>query len=44
MERFFKMKERGTNIRMEFIAGMMTFVSMVYILLVMTEGMDITLT
>ena len=44
MERFFKMKERGTNIRMAFIAGMMTFVSMVYILMVMTEGMDTTLT
>ena len=43
MERFFKMKERGTNIRMAFIAGMMTFVLMVYILMVMTEGMDTTL-
>ena len=34
MERFFKLKERGTNVRTEFIAGMTTFFSMVYILMV----------
>ncbi len=34
MERFFKLKERGTTVRTEFIAGMTTFFSMVYILMV----------
>ena len=34
MERFFRLKERGTNVRTEFIAGMTTFFSMVYILMV----------
>jgi len=34
MERFFKLKQRGTNVRTEFIAGMTTFFSMVYILMV----------
>ena len=34
MERFFKLKERGTTIKTEFIAGMTTFFSMVYILMV----------
>ena len=34
MERFFKLKERGTSVRIEFIAGMTTFFSMVYILMV----------
>lgn len=34
MERFFKLKERGTSVRTEFIAGMTTFFAMVYILMV----------
>ena len=34
MERFFKLKERGTTVRTELIAGMTTFFSMVYILMV----------
>ena len=34
MERFFKLEQRGTNVRTEFIAGMTTFFSMVYILMV----------
>ncbi|MBQ7859530.1 MAG: NCS2 family permease [Faecalibacterium sp.] len=34
MERFFKLKERGTTVRTELIAGMTTFFAMVYILMV----------
>jgi len=34
MERFFKLKERGTTVKTELIAGMTTFFSMVYILMV----------
>ncbi len=34
MERFFKLKERGTNVKTEFVAGMTTFFAMVYILMV----------
>ena len=34
MERFFKLSERGTTVKTEFIAGMTTFFSMVYILMV----------
>lgn len=34
MEKFFKLKERGTSVRTELIAGMTTFFSMVYILMV----------
>ena len=34
MERFFKLSERGTTVRTEFIAGMTTFFAMVYILMV----------
>ena len=34
MERFFKTNERGTSIRIEFIAGMTAFFAMVYILMV----------
>ena len=34
MERFFKLKERGTCVRTEFIAGMTAFFAMVYILMV----------
>ena len=34
MERLFKMKERNTTVRTEFIAGMTTFFAMVYILMV----------
>ena len=34
MERFFKIKERNTSVRTEFIAGMTTFFAMVYILMV----------
>ncbi len=34
MERFFKLKERGTSVKTEFIAGLTTFFSMVYILMV----------
>ena len=34
MERFFKLNERGTSVRTEFIAGMTTFFAMVYILMV----------
>ena len=34
MEHFFKLKERGTTVKTEFIAGMTTFFAMVYILMV----------
>ena len=34
MERFFKLSERGTTVKTEFIAGMTTFFAMVYILMV----------
>ncbi|MBR5287072.1 MAG: hypothetical protein IKU34_00585 [Clostridia bacterium] len=34
MERFLKLKERGTTVKIEFIAGMTTFFAMVYILMV----------
>lgn len=34
MERFFKLKEHGTNVRTEIIAGLTTFMTMAYILLV----------
>ena len=34
MERFFKLSERGTSVRTEFIAGITTFFAMVYILMV----------
>ena len=34
MENFFKLKERNTTVKTEFIAGMTTFFSMVYILMV----------
>ena len=34
MEKFFKLKERGTTVRIELIAGMTTFFAMVYILMV----------
>ena len=33
MGRFFKLKERNTSVRTEFIAGMTTFFAMVYILM-----------
>ncbi|MBQ7315330.1 MAG: NCS2 family permease [Clostridia bacterium] len=34
MERFFKLKERGTSVKTEFLAGMTVFFAMVYILMV----------
>ena len=34
MDKFFKLKERGTSVKTEFIAGMTTFFAMVYILMV----------
>ena len=34
MEKFFKLKERGTSVKTEFVAGMTTFFAMVYILMV----------
>lgn len=34
MERFFKVNERGSSVKTEFIAGMTTFFAMVYILMV----------
>ncbi|MGI5173058.1 NCS2 family permease [Treponema sp. OMZ 840] len=34
MEKFFKMKERGTNLRREIVAGLTTFLAMAYILAV----------
>ena len=34
MEKYFKLKERGTSVKVEFIAGMTTFFAMVYILMV----------
>jgi AGZA family xanthine/uracil permease-like MFS transporter len=36
MERFFKLKEHGTNVRTEIIAGLTTFMTMAYILFVNT--------
>ena len=45
MEKFFKLKEKGTNVRTEMIAGLTTFMTMAYILAVNpsilgTTGMD----
>ena len=45
MEKFFKLKEHGTDVRTEIIAGATTFLSMVYILAVnpgmlATAGLD----
>jgi len=45
MEKFFKLKEHGTNIRTEVIAGLTTFITMAYIIFVnpnilSTTGMD----
>lgn len=45
VDRFFKLKENGTNIRTEILAGLTTFVTMAYIMLVnpnilSTTGMD----
>ena len=34
LDRFFKLSERGTTVKIEFIAGMTTFFSMVYILMI----------
>ena len=34
MEQFFKMKERGTNVKVETMAGITTFMTMAYILAV----------
>lgn len=34
MDKFFKLKERGTDVRTEFIAGITTFMTMAYILAV----------
>lgn len=34
LERFFKLKENGTNVRTEFIAGLATFMTMAYIIFV----------
>lgn len=39
MEKLFKLKERGTNVRTEIFAGLTTFLSMVYILAVNPEIM-----
>lgn len=45
MEKFFKLKENGTNVRTEIVAGITTFLAMAYILAVnpgmlMAAGMD----
>ena len=34
MERFFKLKENNTNVRQEVVAGITTFMTMAYILIV----------
>ncbi len=34
MEKFFKLKEHGTNVRTEIVAGVTTFLAMAYILAV----------
>ena len=34
MEKFFKLKENGTSVKIEFIAGITTFVTMTYIIMV----------
>ena len=34
MERFFKLKENDTNVRQEVVAGITTFMTMAYILIV----------
>ena len=34
MEKFFHLKERGTNVRTEIVAGVTTFMAMAYILMV----------
>ena len=45
MEKFFKLKERGTDVRTELMAGLTTFMTMAYILAVnpgilSASGMD----
>ena len=49
MEKFFKLKENGTSVKIEFIAGITTFVTMAYIIMVNPamlatpfEGTDMT--
>ena len=34
MEKFFRLKEHGTDVRTEFVAGLTTFMAMAYILMV----------
>ena len=34
MEKFFKLKENGTTVKTEFLAGLTTFMAMAYILMV----------
>ncbi|MDO4753587.1 MAG: NCS2 family permease [Bacillota bacterium] len=41
-EKFFKLKENGTNVRTEFIAGLTTFMTMAYILIVNPEILSAT--
>ena len=50
MEKFFKLKENGTSVKIEFIAGITTFVTMAYIIMVNPamlatpfEGTDLSL-
>ncbi|MEE1013968.1 MAG: NCS2 family permease [Clostridia bacterium] len=41
MEKFFKLKERGTNVRTEVIAGITTFLAMAYILAVNPSYLEV---
>jgi AGZA family xanthine/uracil permease-like MFS transporter len=42
MDKFFKLKENGTNVRTEIIAGLTTFMTMAYIILVNPSILSIT--
>lgn len=42
MDRFFGLKEHGTSVRQEFLAGLTTFLAMAYILFVNTDILSVT--
>ena len=41
-EKFFKLREHGTNIKTEFLAGVTTFMTMAYILAVNPSILSVT--
>ena len=42
MESFFKLKENGTNVRTEVLAGLTTFFAMAYIIMVNPDILSMT--